>query len=88
MEENSATTRVPANVYHHCLVISGTVHLASKVCFALNRADAGVPCSVRAYARKLPGCDVRTVSPAMLARKCSGRTRSQTASEARTRARN
>ena len=41
----------------------------------------------RGYDNQLPGCAVRTVSPAMLSRKCSGRRRSQTASDACTRAR-
>ena len=49
--------------------------------------DVGVPCRDRAYARKVPGCPVRTLSQAMLSRKCSGRTRSHTASEVRTSAR-
>ena len=41
----------------------------------------------RAHANQLPGCAVRTVSPAMLSRKCSGRRRSHTAKDACTRAR-
>ena len=40
-----------------------------------------------AQVSKLPGCAVCTASPAMLSRKCSGRRRSHTASEACTRAR-
>ena len=54
---------------------------------AVHDGETGVPCRDRAYANQLPGCAVRTVSPAMLSRKCSGRRRSQTASEACTRAR-
>ena len=40
----------------------------------------------RDQAKKLPGCAVRTVSAAMLSRKCSGRRRSHTARDVWTRA--
>ena len=53
----------------------------------LTARESGVPCPNRAQASQLPGWAVRTLSPAMLSRKCSGRRRSQTASDVCTRAR-